>query len=189
MATAASMPDMKVSDPGSLTVLAGNSSTNAARQNTIERANRSTTRVAGTPQAATLQIWLLPMANYTISSPFGDAGSLSKGVDLAAPEGTPFYAAHSGTVTLARWNGAYGYTVMVDAGNGVQIVYGHASRLLVKEGQKVNAGDLLGLSGNTGYTWGPSVHFEIRVNGVAQNAITFLNDQYVNLVQHKDSLS
>ena len=118
-----------------------------------------------------------------------NATDLSKGVDLTAAEGTPFYAAHGGTVTLARWNGAYGYTVVVDAGNGVQLVYGHASKLLVQEGQKVNSGDLLALTGNTGYALQPCVHFEVRVNGVAKNPIAFLSDQGVYLTQHKDSLS
>jgi murein DD-endopeptidase MepM/ murein hydrolase activator NlpD len=184
------MPDMKASDPSSLSALSGNTSVATARQTTLERANRSTVRVSGSSQTTTLDVWLLPMANYTISSPFGDTGALSRGVDLAAPEGTPFYAAHGGTVTLARWNGAYGYTVIVDAGNGVQLVYGHASRLLVQEGQKVNSGDLLALTGNTGYALsGPSVHFEVRVNGVAQNPISYLSDNGVDLVHHKDSLS
>jgi len=146
LATAAAMPDMKTADASVASISAGNTNVAASRQAIVDRANRSTTRVSGTStQDAALDVWLLPMAgkSYTISTPFGDAGALAKGVDLAAAEGTPFYAAHGGTVTLARWNGAYGYTVIVDAGNGVQLVYGHASRLLVHEGQKVNSGDLL----------------------------------------------
>jgi murein DD-endopeptidase MepM/ murein hydrolase activator NlpD len=185
------MPDMKVSDPGSLTKLSSNTSTVASRQQGLDRTSRSTTRTTSgaSNQTATLDLWLLPMTNYTITTPYGQNTDLSKGVDLAAAEGTPFYAAHGGTVTLARWNGAYGYTVVLDAGNGVQLVYGHASKLFVHEGQTVNAGDLLALTGNTGYTWQPCVHFEVRVNGVATNPISFLNDNAVNLTQHKDSLS
>jgi murein DD-endopeptidase MepM/ murein hydrolase activator NlpD len=189
MATAAAMPDMKASDSSSLAAISGTSTTNVSRQTMVQRANRSTTRVGATSQSAALDVWLLPMKHYTISTPFGDAGALSKGVDLTAAEGTPFYAAHGGTVTLARWNGAYGYTVIVDAGNGVQLVYGHASRLLVHEGQQVNSGDLLALTGNTGYAFGPSVHFEVRVNGSAVNPISYLSDHAVNLTTQKDSLS
>ena len=187
MATAAAMPDMKASDPSALSSLSGNSNSAASRQAIVQRADRSTDRTAS--QASTLDVWLLPMTSYTITSPFGDAGDLSKGVDLAAAEGTPFYASHGGTVTLARWNGGYGYTVIVDAGNGVQLVYGHASKILVHEGQKVSSGDLLALTGNSGYAFGSSVHFEIRVNDVAVNPVAYLTDHGVDLTHHKDSLS
>ena len=75
-------------------------------------------------------------------------------------------------MTLARWNGGYGYTVIVNVGNDVELVYGHASKLLVQEGQKVKAGDLLALTGNTGYSFEPCVHFEVRINGATTNPIT-----------------
>jgi murein DD-endopeptidase MepM/ murein hydrolase activator NlpD len=192
MATAAAMPDMKTTDASHLASISGSNNSAAARQAIVDRANRSTTRIAGgSAQSDSLDVWLLPMAakSYTIAAPFGDSGAFSKGVDLAAAEGTPFYAAHGGTVTLARWNGAYGYTVIVDVGNGVQLVYGHASRLLVHEGQKVGSGDLLALTGNTGYAFAPGVHFEVRVGGAIKDPISYLNDHNVYLTQHKDALS
>lgn len=186
MATAAAMPDMKVSDPGSLAAMNGNSI--SSRTATVDRASRSSDRAdPAAPDAA--DIWLLPMASYSITSPFGERpGVMQKGIDLGAPEGTPFYAAHSGTVTLARWHGGYGYTVIIDAGNGVELVYGHASKLLVHEGQKVDSGDLLALTGSTGYAFCPHVHLEVRKDGVAVDPVAFLFDHGVNIKQHHDSL-
>jgi murein DD-endopeptidase MepM/ murein hydrolase activator NlpD len=128
MATAAAMPDMK--DSGSLAGLNGNSI--SSPRLTLDRANRSNDRSA-TDASNSSPTWLLPLASYTFTtSPYGEQPSAGqKGFDLLAPEGTPFYAAAKGTVTLARWHGGYGYTVIVDLGNGLQIVYAHASKLLV----------------------------------------------------------
>jgi murein DD-endopeptidase MepM/ murein hydrolase activator NlpD len=190
MATAASMPDMKTGgDPATHTAVTSSNSSALMRQAIVDRANRSTNRTSTPSESASLDVWLLPMGNYTIAKPYGDATALSKGVDLSAAEGTPFYAAHGGRVILARWNGGYGYTVIIDVGNGVQLVYGHASKLLVQEGQTVNSGDLLALTGNTGYSFGPNVHFEVRVNGVATDPVAYLSDHGVDLVHKKDSLS
>ena len=106
-----------------------------------------------------------------------------------APVGTALYASHAGTVTLARWYGGYGYTAIVDIGNGVQLVYGHASALTVKEGQHVASGQLIALSGNSGYSFAPHVHFEVRVNGVSTDPSSYLLDHGVDISKHIDSLS
>ena len=90
------------------------------------------------------------------------------------PEGTTFYAAHAGTVTLARWCGGYGFCVQIDTGNGTNLVYAHSATLLVREGQQVHAGDAIGLSGSTGYALTPRLHFEIRQNGGTLNASQYL---------------
>jgi murein DD-endopeptidase MepM/ murein hydrolase activator NlpD len=188
MATAAAMPDMKVADPGSLASMSGNS-ISAPRLSTADRANRSNDRTASTSTDGT-DVWLLPMTSYTITTPFGERpGVMQKGIDLAAPEGTPFYASHGGTVTLARWHGGYGYTVIIDVGDGTELVYGHASKLLVHEGQKINSGDLLALTGSTGYSFAPHVHFEVRKDGTAVDPAAFLFDHGVNIKSHHDSLT
>jgi murein DD-endopeptidase MepM/ murein hydrolase activator NlpD len=182
------MPDMKVSDPGNLAALSGNS---ASRSQAVDRANRSTDRTAAST-AVTSDIWLLPMTSYKLTTaPWGERpGTLpTTSLELAAPEGTPFYAAHGGTVTMARWHGAYGYTVIVNVGNGLELVYGHASKLLVKEGQTVEAGDLLALTGNTGYSFTPHVHFELRSNGKPVDASKFLYEHGVNIQAKQDSLT
>lgn len=88
------------------------------------------------------------------------------GMDLAVPTGTPIRAALPGTVTVSQYNaGGYGYYVMIDHGNGLSTLYGHNSRLLAQVGQTVEAGDVIALSGSTGRSTGPHLHFEVRVNG------------------------
>ena len=113
----------------------------------------------------------------TISSRFGARwGTTHKGLDIGAPKGTPIYAAASGTVTTSSygWNGGYGNYVVINHGSGVVTAYGHCSSLVAKYGQKVNAGDLIAYVGNTGQSTGNHLHFEVRVNGVAQNPQNYL---------------
>lgn len=88
------------------------------------------------------------------------------GMDLAVPTGTPIRAALPGTVTVSTYNqGGYGYYVMIDHGGGLVTLYGHCSRLLAQAGKAVQAGDVIALSGSTGRSTGPHLHFEVRVNG------------------------
>ena len=113
----------------------------------------------------------------TVSSRFGvRGGATHKGLDIAAPKGTPIYAAASGTVITSAygWNGGYGNYVVINHGNGINTAYGHCSSLVAKVGQTVNAGDLIAYVGNTGDSYGNHLHFEIRVNGVAQNPQNYL---------------
>ena len=110
-----------------------------------------------------------------ISSRFGRRwGRMHEGLDIAVNTGTPVKAAAAGKVTFAGWNGAYGYLVKIDHGNGVETRYAHNSRLLVKAGDKVTAGQVIARSGNTGRSTGPHVHFEIRLNGRAYNPLDYL---------------
>ncbi len=97
------------------------------------------------------------------------------GMDLAVPTGTPIRAALLGTVTVSKYNaGGYGYYVMIDHGNGLVTLYGHCSQLLARVGQTVQAGDIIALSGSTGRSTGPHLHFEVRVNGERTNPRTYL---------------
>ena len=96
-------------------------------------------------------------------------------MDLAVPTGTPIRAALPGTVTVSKYNaGGYGYYVMIDHGNGLATLYGHCSKLLAKVGQTVQAGDIIALSGSTGRSTGPHLHFETRVNGERTNPRAYL---------------
>ncbi len=105
-----------------------------------------------------------------ITSPFGPRnGGFHSGLDIGVPTGTAVHAAKAGTVIEAGWVSGYGYTVMIDHGNGVTTLYGHNSKLLVKEGQEVAQGDIIAYSGSTGHSTGPHVHFEIRINGQPVN--------------------
>ena len=97
------------------------------------------------------------------------------GMDLAVPTGTPIRAALGGMVTVSKYNaGGYGYYVMIDHGNGLATLYGHCSKLLAKVGQTVEAGDIIALSGSTGRSTGPHLHFEVRVNGERTNPRAYL---------------
>ena len=89
---------------------------------------------------------------------------------MAVPTGTQVHCAWDGSVQAVRYSkSGYGYHVIIDHGNGLVTVYAHCSKLLVREGAQVKAGDVLALSGNTGKSTGPHLHFEVRLNGVQQN--------------------
>ena len=97
------------------------------------------------------------------------------GMDLAVPTGTPIRASLPGTVTVSKYNaGGYGYYVIIDHGNGLTTLYGHCSKLLAKVGQTVEAGDIIALSGSTGRSTGPHLHFEVRINGERTNPRAYL---------------
>lgn len=97
--------------------------------------------------------------------PTKGASTYHKGVDLATPTGTAVKASCGGTVAKAGWGGASGYVVYINHEDGKQTRYAHLSKILVKVGQKVKQGEKIALSGNTGVTTGPHLHFEILVNG------------------------
>ena len=96
------------------------------------------------------------------------------GIDIAAPYGTQIYAAKAGRVTFSGWYYGYGRAVIIDHGDGVSTVYGHASKLLVRVGDMVGAGQPIALVGSTGIATGPHLHFEIRVNGRPLNPLKYL---------------
>ena len=96
------------------------------------------------------------------------------GLDLAVASGTEVMAADSGRVLVSGWNGGYGYFIAIDHGNGISTAYGHNSRLLVNEGDIVTKGQTIALSGSTGLSTGPHLHFEVRKDGKPVNPIPFL---------------
>jgi murein DD-endopeptidase MepM/ murein hydrolase activator NlpD len=88
------------------------------------------------------------------------------GIDIANSVGTPVRAAQAGVVTMSGWdNSGYGYMVRIDHGNGMQTLYGHASRLVVRAGESVDKGQLIMLMGSTGRSTGSHVHFSIFQGG------------------------
>jgi murein DD-endopeptidase MepM/ murein hydrolase activator NlpD len=96
------------------------------------------------------------------------------GDDLAAPTGTPIYASRSGAVSYSGSASGYGLVIYIDHGNGIQTRYGHCSKILVKKGQKVEQGQIIGLVGATGDATGPHLHFEIRINGTPVNPMKYV---------------
>ncbi|MDP4178080.1 MAG: M23 family metallopeptidase [Bacillota bacterium] len=110
-----------------------------------------------------------------ISSAFGMRwGRMHEGIDIAANNGNPICAAMDGTVSFAGWEDGYGNLVKIDHADGIQTLYGHASKLEVKEGQSVKTGDEIAKVGSTGDSTGPHVHFEVRLNGKAVNPVDYL---------------
>lgn len=126
-----------------------------------------------TPPPLSLPSWLWP-AYGPITSQFGPAHPL--GIDISMVVNTPIAAAMSGTVTFVGGNPccSYGNHIIIDHGDGTETRYAHLSQFYVSAGQWVNAGDIIGASGNTGYSTGPHLHFEIRVNGVPVNPLSYL---------------
>ena len=106
----------------------------------------------------------LPAGSWRVSSYYGD-GRNHKGVDLCANRGTSIYAVADGTVVRSGWNGAYGYCVIIDHGNGIRTLYAHASQLCINAGESVSAGQVIALVGTTGQSTGNHLHFEVSVNG------------------------
>lgn len=89
------------------------------------------------------------------------------GIDVAMPYGAPIPARWDGTVTFAGWRGGYGQAVILDHGNGKETLYAHASRLNVREGDFVSAGQTIARAGSTGRAFGTHLHFEVRFDGIA----------------------
>lgn len=130
--------------------------------------------------------WKKPVDRYTLSASFDQAGGLwahkHSGQDFACPTGTPVHAASAGVVVKAGPNGggdgpAYGNAIVIRHANNTYSQYAHLSRIQVGIGQKVAMGAQIGLSGSTGNSTGPHLHFEIRTTpnyGSAVNPVAFL---------------
>jgi murein DD-endopeptidase MepM/ murein hydrolase activator NlpD len=124
------------------------------------------------PSAAGL-IW--PVQGV-LTSTFGMRwGRMHEGIDIGAAQGTPIYAAAGGTVNYAGWEGGYGNLTVIDHGNGLATAYGHQSQLAVSSGQTVSRGQVIGYVGSTGHSTGPHLHFEVRVNGVPNDPLSYLS--------------
>lgn len=126
--------------------------------------------------------FILPLASYTrISSPYGyrihpitGTRKLHSGIDYAAPHGTAIYAAEDGVVLTSGWINGYGYSITINHGSGYVTLYAHCSTLVAKAGQKVTKGQIIAKVGSTGNSTGNHLHFEVKVNGKAQNPSNFL---------------
>ncbi len=115
------------------------------------------------------------------SAPVKGASTSHKGVDLAAPIGTPIYVTGDGVVTRAGWANGYGKVVYVDHGNGIETRYAHMSGFATEAGTPVRKGDLIGYVGSTGRSSGPHLHYEVRIDGVAQNPTSFMQEARENI--------
>ncbi len=126
--------------------------------------------------------YIKPISGGRLSSSFGKrtapkkgASTYHKGVDWALPTGSAVVASCGGTVARAGWGSGYGYVVYINHEDGRQTRYAHLSKVLVSVGDKVSQGQKIALSGNTGVSTGPHLHFEILINGKQVNPMQYLN--------------
>jgi len=116
-----------------------------------------------------------------VTSPFGwrrhpifGVRKFHSGVDLAGPNRSPIRAADSGNVLYTGWYGGYGKVVIISHGKGMATLYAHLSRQAVKVGDNVTKGDVIAYEGSTGFSTGPHLHFEVRVDGKPNNPLNFV---------------
>ena len=128
--------------------------------------------------AAMPTIW--PVEGF-ISSPFGTRsssfsgrGEFHKGLDIRALPGTPIISPAKGTVSMAGGDGAYGLSVELQHSRTITTKYGHMQRIIVREGQQVKRGDIIGLVGSTGRSTGPHLHYEVKLNGLHVNPMLYI---------------
>lgn len=120
---------------------------------------------------------------YRVTSKFGQRfhpvlkrWKLHTGMDLGVPSGSKIVAANEGVVLIAKYNVAYGNYIVIDHGGGITTLYAHNKKLLVSPGQTVKRGQVISYSGSTGYSTGPHLHFEVRINGEYQNPMDYLKN-------------
>ena len=134
----------------------------------IEQQKEEEERWNALPSINGIKLAVTPIEG-TITSRYGVSSRIRKsthtGLDISAVTGTDIKVVADGTVISAEYSGSYGYLVKVDHGNGVETWYAHTSKMYVKKGDTVKAGDVIAAVGSTGNSTGPHLHLEIRVNG------------------------
>jgi len=132
-----------------------------------------------TPSILPTNGWLSSSFSQSRMHPVHNRPLPHEGVDISAPTGTPILAAAKGRVVRSGWIVGYGLTVEVDHGFGFTTLYGHASKLVAQVGQEVTRGDVIAQVGSTGITTAPHLHYEVKVDGVAQDPSRFILPDYV----------
>jgi hypothetical protein len=120
------------------------------------------------------QLTLLAAGKKTLINPFHRIEREHHGVDYLIPEGTPIFATANGTIeTLINSNTAHGKSITINHGNGYKTTYGHLSEIRVKNGASVKRGDIIALSGNSGLSFAPHLHYEVIFNGTRVDPIHY----------------
>lgn len=142
-------------------------------QETLQQESRPKVIERGTQVPPT---YIKPLTGGSFSSPFGVRwGKMHEGVDWSCPVGTAVKASCGGTVVSAGWQNGYGNCIVISHSDGKKTKYAHLSSILVSIGQKVAQGEKIALSGNTGRSTGPHLHFEIIVGGEPVDPLKYLN--------------
>ena len=135
-------------------------------------------------QSASSTLWskafVAPLKTLVVTDPYGynrntvGYSILHKGTDFRAATGTEVFAMNAGVVKVSRLFTVYGNTIIIDHGNGIMTLYMHLSKLNVREGDRVKTGQLIGLSGKTGYAEAAHLHVSIKVGGISIDPVKFL---------------
>ncbi|MDX3076567.1 M23 family metallopeptidase [Streptomyces sp. NPDC088354] len=146
------------------------------------------TRLHATHVARLSVAWMKPVKHYQLSAGYMKNGAhwahKHSGQDFAVAIGTDVHAVHSGTVVTAGWGGAYGNNIVIRHSDNTYSQYGHLSKIKVRVGEHVNTGEEIALSGNTGNSTGPHLHFEIRTTpyyGSSVSPLPFLRAEGVSV--------
>lgn len=126
--------------------------------------------------------WHQMVDEVSLTSLFGPRwGRNHNGIDLDGVQGDQIYAAHSGVVTKASWSGGFGNLIVIDHGDGIETYYAHASALHVSPGDEVDGGQHIMDMGNTGFSFGDHLHFEMHVDGEPMDPLSYLSEHGLDL--------
>lgn len=117
--------------------------------------------------------WITSYFGHRVSPTAGKV-KMHEGLDVGAPFGTPIVAPADGVITFAGHKAGFGNFVQIDHGYGIETIYAHAQKVIAKNGQRIYRGDLIAKVGSTGYSTGPHLHYEVRVNGIAVDPLYFV---------------
>lgn len=151
---------------------------NKAKENITELSNANDKTQNTQESESSAFSFIKPVKGGITSSYFGDCvdrANAHKGHDWAVPSGTSVKASEKGVVKMAYYSDSYGYNVLIWHSDTLETRYAHMSELYVKQGDRVKRGQILGLSGNTGDSTGPHLHFEVIKNGIRINPLRILN--------------
>lgn len=126
-----------------------------------------------TPTILPTKGWITSYFGHRIS-PTAGIRKMHEGLDVGANFGTPIFAPADGIVTYAGKKAGFGLFVQIDHGYGIETIYAHSQKILTKNGTQVRRGDLLAQVGSSGYSTGPHLHYEVRVNGIAVDPLYFV---------------
>jgi murein DD-endopeptidase MepM/ murein hydrolase activator NlpD len=138
-----------------------------------------TEKLAATPSIMPTEGWLSSAFQSMRDHPILHIARPHEGIDVSAPSGSPIEAPAAGRVISAGWEQGYGNTLEIDHGYGITTRYAHASRLLVKKGDRVKRGQRIALVGNSGLATGPHLHYEVHVNGKPVNPLRYVMPEAV----------
>jgi murein DD-endopeptidase MepM/ murein hydrolase activator NlpD len=161
--------------------LGGDTATSAKKMvNTLKKDNKSLAKLKTASSALWAYAFTLPLFDATVTDPYGyvrqtDGYSIAHlGTDFHAATGTPVMAMNRGIVRKAQFYNTYGNTIVIDHGLGLSTLYMHLSKIDVNVGEVVNQGQVIGLSGSTGYATEPHLHISVHIGGVAVDPMEFL---------------